>query len=660
MYTQLLYLMTISKIKFCEKDVRIMKKKILLPIAFAAAMTVFPVAHAETVNGWTIDNSGNGTAEICAEEAFDGAKALHISEADADIVVSRPMSEIGSAQRKYRVTFYAKGEYNEENIVIGWGKSSSSSNHDVISLMELSHEKIEKSEAENGWTKYTYIVRKKTANNTDFTLTFKNGSGEIYIDDISVEFDSVNDESKDISGYKFVGQGILDGGFENIVTTEIGDDLADYGWNSDQANISGLTAAGGNAVESAARVTYSPNGNKQLYVKFNSLENNEEKALLLTKKVDIADSNFYVTFRMKGAYTPSAIQVSGNNDSRWQALAADSTCSFENYYGSNVTVEKESDGWTKYTVRTGGNGDLLRIKILGGCLGAYIDDLSIENFEGEKITLDNGTFDEIYYDETERFAADWDAQSVNGSAFVQRVVFDKNPAAYIQTKEKVVSFSQKIESDATKEYSVSFETFASKGKNGFKVGFGENAEKFEAVELKNMDKTDLGYGRTRYTFTAKPKGSRLIFVSSGECDGIYIDNVSVKDADVELLSNGDFAEKAKPAAYVAEEYKLYIDNAQVSQISAGACKVAVQIENNYVEPEQEFTLILCHVRDGEMIKYNTVSKKLAPNGQTDEKANLECGINLSDYAEGDSLEVYLWDNASDMNSLRSYCVYGTL
>lgn len=640
-----------------------MMKKILLPAAavFAAVMMTFPCVHAENVNGWKIDNAGDGIAEISSDEVYDGAKALHISGAEGEITVSHPMHGIESVQRKYKVTFYAKGEYNEENIMVGWGNKTEADNHEVISYMNLAHEKIEKNSAKNGWTEYTYTVRQKAENNADFVLNFKDGCGEIYIDEITVEFDGVANTKRDESGYNFGGQGILSGDFEDAVTSETGDDLADYGWSKAQNSISGLTAAGGTDVESAARVVYSPSGNRSLYVKFNSFERNDEKALVLTKKADISDTNFYVTFRMKGAYLPSAVSVAGSNDSKWQALAGGVGSSFENYYGTYVTAEKEADGWTKYKVRTGGEGSVLRIRISGGCLGAYIDDVKLENSDGEAIAMENGSFEEVYYNDTERFAENWTPVSINDSAFVQRVIFNRNPAVYVQTGEKIVGFYGKTEIDPSKEYIVSFENFAAKGRNGLKAGFGTDTENFEGITLDYMEKTELGNGKIRYSFTAQGRGDSIVITSSGVCGGIYVDNVSVKEVGgEELIKNGDFSEKAKPPVYTATKYKLYKNNSEVENISTGVFKVNTAVENNYAEPEQTFTLILCHVRDGEMIKYNTASIKLQPNGQEDEETLLECSINLSDYADGDKLEVYLWDDTSEMNSLRSYCVYGTL
>ena len=138
---------------------------------------------AETVNGWSISNSGSGTAEICTENAYDGKSALHVSGVgeDGDITVSHPMSEIGSIQRVYRVTFYAKGEYNPDNIIVGWGNRETGSNPVVINLLPVSHEKVETAEAGDGWTKYSYTVKQnngenKVENNKNITLNFKNAS----------------------------------------------------------------------------------------------------------------------------------------------------------------------------------------------------------------------------------------------------------------------------------------------------------------------------------------------------------------------------------------------------------------------------------------------------------------------------------------------------
>lgn len=640
-----------------------MIKKILLAAAAAAIMAV-PCVYAETAAGWNIDNAGSGIAQICEENVYEGEKALHVSGVggDGDITVTRPMSEIESVQRIYRVTFYAKGDYNEDNIMVGWGDRTSSTNNDVISLMSLSHEKVEKSSASDGWTRYTYIVRQKTANNSDFKLIFKEDSGDIYIDAITVVFDGVLNQDRDTSGYLCGGQGIFDGGFEDAVTEETGDNLEDYGWSAKAVNTSGLTAAAGDKVESIARVVYSEDGNRRLYVKFNSLEKADEtKAFVLTKKVNIPDSEFYVTFRMKGAYLPSSVMVAGNNDSRYQALAGGSGSSFDNYYGTYVTAAEEENGWIRYKVRTGGNGDVLRIKIYSGCLGVYIDDFSIENDEGTEISIDNGDFDTVYYDSTERFAEDWTGESVNSKAFVQRVIFNKNPAVYMQTKEKRVGFSQKLELDPSEEYIISFEAFAEKGTNSLTAGFGNDIAGFKGTSQREMEKEKLGKGRTRYTFRAKGSGNYFIIASDGVCGGVYIDNVSVKDAEgKELTVNGDFSEKEKPAAYTVSQYKLYKDKSEVEYIESGNFKVAVSAENNFCEPNREFTLILCHVRDGELIKYNMKSITLSPNGEEDDPTALECEINLSDCASTDTLEVYLWDNISDMNSLRSFCVYNTL
>ncbi len=640
-----------------------MTKKTLLMLSIAGVLTAgASVVSAENINGWEISNSGSGIAEISAEYAYDGISSLHISGVgeDGDVTVSHPMNEIMHNQRIYRVTFYAKGEYTADNIQVGWGNKTSG-NDLIINTLPVSHDKVDTNDAGDGWTKYSYLVKQqsgdnKVENNTNFTMTFKNASGDIYIDGISIVYDYSYDESKDADGYKAVGHDILpDGSFEDYVA---GEDIEDYGWSIKTPNTNGLVAAADTTLETVAEVVYDENNCRSMYVKYNAFNNTDSgKALVLSKAVDIPDT-VYVTLDVKGAYLPSSILIGGKNENSYQALVGGSGASYTNPYGSNVTTEKLGNGYTRYKVKTAAKGDRLNIKILGDCLGIYIDNISLSTDDGE-VSIENGDFDTVAYDEEAAFAEGFENVSVNDRAFVQRVMLKDNWTVYMKNNVQTVGFMQKISVDSG-IYTLTFDAFTMGGENNVTIGFADSIDSISGSRISNMESEDIGGGWKRYTAEIQKDGNNLIFASGSECSGIYFDNISLVNADgEEIIVNGDFELKTQPPAYKVGKLKLYKNGAEVTGISSGSHKAVVDVENNFCD-DMDFTLIVCHVRDGKMLNYNKSKVNLASNGDEDIPTSLECAINISDCKEGDILEVYIWDNTENITSLSSYCVFNTL
>ena len=88
-----------------------MKK--LLIAAIGVCMLMTSAAHAETKNGWSVNVPSEGTAEICSEEAFEGARSLHVKDNAGEVTASHKIASTGSVKRNFRVTFYAKGSFSE-------------------------------------------------------------------------------------------------------------------------------------------------------------------------------------------------------------------------------------------------------------------------------------------------------------------------------------------------------------------------------------------------------------------------------------------------------------------------------------------------------------------------------------------------------------------
>lgn len=606
----------------------------------------FTVNAAEDNRGWNITDSGSGTVEICNEAAYSGSDGLHVCNVtdDGDITVYHTVSDKESVNRYYTVSFYVKGEYNPDNIRIGWGTKETDSKYpERITIMPLSHEKINVEEKEDGWKKYSYSVASKGNAIDKMSFTFKSGSGDIFIDDVSIDFDTVVDVSRDADGYKLYGQKLLaDGGFEKKIAVDDGEDISDYGWTSDNNN-------------ALIRIVSDKNTNKYMYV-----EHNGSGSVVLTKNVDIPEDEFFVTFRMKGAYKPSDIYVAGIVDTMYQPLVGGAGSSVDNSFGDNVTVSEEEDGWYKYTVKTGGRGSVLRLKIGTGCLGAYIDDISLKGISETKFPIENGDFNTVIYDRKKVFAEHWTNISENENNYVQREYLSDDYMIYLKNTDSKTGFYQKIENDDSESYVLSFDVVSASGKIKLKVGTGNSPDTFKGIDFATADREELDNGWTRYSFSSVASEEYLYIFSDGVND-VYIDNVSLKNTNgEEMILNGDFSIKTQPPEFEADEFILYKGNKEAETIGAGKYKVKIEVENNFIEPDKSFTLILSHVRGTEQVKYEEKNCVLMPNSDEEIPTVLECEIDLSDYKSGDVLEVFLWDSLENMELIRSYCAYSAL
>ena len=84
-------------------------------------------------------------------------------------------------------------------------------------------------EAENGWKKYNYLVAAKGKDIPEMSFEMSDDFCEIFIDSVTLEYDSVV-SSRDTTGYLVTGQGLLEGGFEDIITDQNGNAPEDFGW----------------------------------------------------------------------------------------------------------------------------------------------------------------------------------------------------------------------------------------------------------------------------------------------------------------------------------------------------------------------------------------------------------------------------------------------
>ncbi len=625
-----------------------MKK--LLIAAIGVCMLMTSAVHAETKNGWSVNVPSEGTAEICSEEAFEGARSLHVKDNAGEVTASHKIASTGSVKRNFRVTFYAKGSFSEDDVMVGTGTKTTASNPIAITYMPLSHEKVEKSES-GGWTRYTYLFRGNVKNNDEFKFTFAPGEKDIYIDGISIAYDSAIDNES----YSYVGYSILpEGGFEEKITNESGFDIGSYGWTSniESANMSGEAAAA-DKISAAARVIEQKDGNRVLYIRYNPSGWVSNGLELIKATGNIGWENYYVSFKAKGAFLPNSIEIGSKYDDRLIKLAGGTGSSSENPYGENVQAEELSDGWTRYTVKTYGEGNNFRIKINASCMEMYLDDFKVWTESGTQIDLSNSSFDKLAFDKNAKFAEGWIALNTGSGAFAQRDLFLNNPSVYIESDGEAAVFYQNIENLVQgEEYTVSFDAVTFFNKMQLRVGFGSNFDKFDSASLSAMA-IDNG----RYSFKAKASGEKLIFASGGEIGGLWIDNVSVMDKDgQELIKNGDFSIKTQPPVYSAGEFKL-LKSGTESQPGKGVYTASIDVENNFGSEDMEFTLIVCHNRGKKLIKYAEKSIRLNPNGEDEIPSTLECDIDLSDYEEGDSVEMFLWDNDIDKNSLRSFAAF---
>lgn len=622
-------------------------KKIFVFI-FALILYTTISVHAEvTQNNWTLTTPTNGIAEVTSEESLDGKQSLHIKDNEDEVTVSHLIAATGSLRRTYRVTFYAKGTYQEDAISVGTGTKTTASNSVAITFMPLSHEKVEKENYENGWVKYTYLFRGNISNNSEFKFVFANGEKDIYIDNVSIEFDSSSEDN----GYLYTGHGILaDGSFED---DKAGKNIEDYGWTSNINNVTTNSPAGASNVEPEAKVIEDEDGNRMLFVRYN-YNGWSPSGLQLTKTIGRTGwENFYVSFKVKGAFLPNATEVGSAYDDQLKKLVGGTDQ--ENPYGEFVSYEKLENGWGRYTVKTFGEGNIFRIKFNGDCLGVLLDDFSAWTADGRQLEVENGSFDLIDYDSKQAFAENWSSICTDSTSYVQRDIILDDYAIFMRNQDKnnKTLFYQIVDGvKDDEEYTISFDAITFFENASLKVGFGESVDNFAGVKL-----SDIEHDGKRYQISTKATGNKLIFASSGIVDGLWIGNVSIKAKDgTELIKNGDFSIKTQPPEYYIGEYGLYKDNIETA-IGEGLYSVKVDVENNFRENDMEFTMIVSHVRNKKMIRCNQQSITLNPNGDIDNPSTLECSIDLSDYQNGDMLEVFLWSNDDDKTSLKPYGVF---
>ena len=621
-------------------------KRILITLSVIISSLIL-VSSASAANGWMIDNPGGGEVEISEGNSIKG-KALHIDNTDSgDITVTHLIAGTGSVRNNFRVTFYMSGSYDEEKIMVGTGTKTTASNPDAITYMSVSNEKVEKTELGNGWIKYSYIFRGSVSNNSEFKFVFGSGCGEAFVDNVSIVYESSTD-----GAYNFTGAGLLaDGEFEDEITADSGFDIEEYGWKSnlDSVSTSGVATAG-SAITPVARVVEDEEGNRMLYVKYNSNAWNNT-GLMLTKTIGKTGwEYYYVTFKVKGAFNPGSVEVGSVFDDQLKKLACDDkTSSADKPYGDFVEVEDLGDGWTKYTVKTYGEGTVFRIKIHSQALEMYFDDFEVITAAGVKPELKNPGFDNVDYDPEKIFAEGWTAMNSGENAFAQREKANDGYKIFLtsDSNDNKSGFYQTIEGiNVGETYTVNFDARTSFAKSGIKVGFGK-----DSATVNGKTFSDITSGMTRYSFSAEATADKLIFITNGECNGVWIDNVSVTDSEGnEIIVNGDFEIKTQPPVYTVENIKLMKGGLE-ADLGQGSYSVTADVENNFGEEDMEFTIILSHDRNGEMIKYSQESITLNPNGEDGNATSLSCSIDLSDYIEGDKLEVYIWDNDIDKNPL---------
>lgn len=635
---------------FLREEITHVKKIIVLLLVILMA-GIIPVSAVSGKSGWEITYTGAGIAQIGNEVVLEGRNALHIQDiaAGEEVTVKHLMGATGSVKRNFRVTFYMKGDFNDENIMVGTGTKTTGADLDVITYMPLSHEKVQQSAYKDGWKKYSYLFKGSVANNAEFKFVFGE-TKEAYLDDVTITYDSASD---DIS-YIYEGQGILpNGGFEEEITDVSGEDCSGFGWstNLDKVTTTGV-GVGAAAITPVARVVEDNNGNKMLYARMNSA-NWVSTGLILTKTIGKTGwEDFYVSFKAKGVFLPNAIEVGSSYDNQLKKLAGGVGSSVENPYGDDVKVEALSDGWKKYTVKTHGEGTVFRLKFNQACAEIYLDDFSVVTAAGSYPELVNGSFDEVKFDSKAAFAEGWHAENAGEKNFAQRGKICDDWGIFLKSDSasKPAGFYQTLEGlKVGTEYIISFDTKSFFSRSALKVGFGESIGNFKGTVVSSSDAT---WQRRSVTVTAE--GSKLIFASSGICDGVWIDKVSVvQSGGSELIKNGDFTIKTQPPTYYAGPFRLYKSGVETG-IGAGHYTVGIEVENNFCNDDKEFTLIVCHNRSGQMVKYAKKAVRLDANGDVDLPTELKCDIDLSDYKTGDSLEVFLWDNENDMNSLRSF------
>lgn len=648
------------------------------------SMSIAMPASAEATTydlgaGWTVTaldgslSDDTHYVEITDKESHSGNYSLHwnysegtgsdeiyrytiLHDANPTGIYSDDWGEKG----KFKVEFYAKSNsfdwYNNPDFMY-YNKIGPFDNPSETSIngtrIRLSSEKIAWSEPdENGWRKGTFYYQYPyNWGKPQFYILLGGLANDMYLDDISVTYAGTED-FKDLSL-------LADGGFELVTPT--GEELSDYGWH-----VAYNTANVNEARMPSAEIVADGKGNKMLHVTAPDPGNGWQKEIALRREIatnmlDIGWGTYAIKFKIRGAYSSNHLEAGcGAYNDLLRGL------NNSNY----VTTKKLDDGWTEYTVITGGentgNGNSLnsfRFNVYGYCNSFYIDDFTVykvnDGVAAAGDHLYNGTFDNEKTNANIE-ASGW-AKVVNALGDNRYLTTRSNKFAYTGTNsmffsapgswvdQKFIQFYQVLPSnyDAAKEYTLKLKMRTINPETALYCYYASNSTNgkvSDKIEFKssNAEVKSLGNDWYQYTVTLPALSSadaayKLAFEAMSAVDGIWIDDISVTDAEgKEYITNGSFEDYEKYV--IGNPYMLDGDYLDIDAPVAGENYLYVPIKTNVAG--LNYYVYFAIYKDGSLYKITKASYENAAVGEKEVEAMLE----LDTVGDGAyTAKAFVWD-----------------
>ncbi len=665
-----------------------------------------PVSAEETIGvgtelgaGWTITSVGENTvfeegktwAYITDKQAHSGSNSLYFrgDTSNDKFTIEHPASGTNrfnstdwnpNTDNQWTVSFWMKAESDEwltesandknarYNMKIGTLNSAGSTT--ASCQRKLIWENVEWGETDaNGWTKgsFDFIYPYSDANGS-FKIMILGSTFGTYIDDIEVKYSGTKDGLKDRN------ISLLSGGdFEYL--TETGEDIASYGWTT-KAHTSFTNPPSVDIVQDET-------GNKMMRVKFTEFQN-VDQAFFLHKalshpKVSIAWEPFMLSFKMKGTYHPSYIQV-GNMDYTHIVYLDNGR---QNSYKEYATVTPLEDGWVQYDCKIGGQIEDSTVDFrfdYNKFYEIYIDDVCVRKLQDDETDstivtatypdaqIFNGSFDADT--ETKISPKNWVPYVHNGQSgdLVTRStkfaysgensLYIAAPNSYVD--ERYVQFSQSMPADFdySKDYTLKLKMKTLSPETTLHAFFGVNGNvecserallssettgRSDGYAATNVEALGDGWYEYTTTLTALEGTSpeKISFLAMSGLDATWIDDVSLTDENgKEYIVNGSFEEFNKYE--VGGSYIVLDELDTVPAPQVGENTLYVPITTN--EAGLDYYVYFAIYKGGQLYKVQKAEYLDAAVGTKEVDATITIE-NDANYSGKYTAKAFVWDSA---------------